>query len=407
VKPIAEQLAAIIEPSYDQIAIDVRDAASLLRHAEVLETKAADRATESKDRAQRDDAKLLKQRDDVAAKRLALGQLLVKMRSRWPTSGPRSKGWGEFLSIEGIEQQRAWELMKLANYVEISPSFDDAGEIKIPTLAEAGIDRRPRQHDRNTEEQPDSPFDDAASVEIISAGCALNIHLGDWRQVLADVGKVDTIITDPPYGATTHESIATRDDGGMSNGLTPDYEHWTSDDICAFVEYWAVHCRGWIVALTSDDLIPDWKAAYRANGLTAFAPVPCVITGMTNRMQGDGPSSWSVYAMVARPKHLVKWRTTPGAYVGGRVSGSKSGRGKPPWLMEAIVHDYSNPGDLVCDPMAGYGETLLAANRLARRQIGAELVDTARREAIKRFHDRKNDPLPTFDPNLPPTPWES
>lgn len=379
-KPFAEQIESIAAPAMAA----VRDAASSLREAEAQLEKLERKSTAA--------------RDTRDKKRIKLGEALVKAhREMKITQGDRSGRWARFLGEEDIATETARSYMKLANFVEdTSPTDDDVGE--VPTYAEAGIDKRPRKTDREREEQPDDPSDSdeiekANAVEVISAGCALDIRLGDWRQVLADYGVVDTIITDAPYGSQTHSSMATREDGSNDDGLTPDYEHWTPDDVVAFVEYWSDRCRGWIVGITSDDLIPVWKAAYAAAGRTFFAPVPCVITGMSCRMQGDGPSSWTVYAMVSRPKNLSKWGTLRGAYVGPRVSGSKSGRGKPPWLMEQIVEDYSRPGDIVCDPMAGYGETLLAAHKLRRRQIGAELVDAARREAIKRFHERKHDRL--------------
>jgi len=41
--------------------------------------------------------------------------------------------------------------------------------------------------------------------------------------------------------------------------------------------------------------------------------------------------------------------------------------------MRAIVRDYSRPGELVCDPCAGGGTTLLAAVLEGREAIGTEL----------------------------------
>jgi len=75
-----------------------------------------------------------------------------------------------------------------------------------------------------------------------------------------------------------------------------------------------------MVALTDSELIPAWTAAYREAGRYAFAPVPILIRGMSVRISGDGPSSWCVYAMVARPAtaEFVTWGTLPGAYVGTR-----------------------------------------------------------------------------------------
>jgi DNA modification methylase len=47
--------------------------------------------------------------------------------------------------------------------------------------------------------------------------------------------------------------------------------------------------------------------------------------------------------------------------------------GKPPWLMRALIRDYTKPGDLVCDPTAGAATTLIAACEENRRAVGAEV----------------------------------
>jgi hypothetical protein len=41
--------------------------------------------------------------------------------------------------------------------------------------------------------------------------------------------------------------------------------------------------------------------------------------------------------------------------------------------MRALVRDYSRPGDLVCDPCAGAGTTLVAAKMSGRRFIGSDI----------------------------------
>jgi site-specific DNA-methyltransferase (adenine-specific) len=51
--------------------------------------------------------------------------------------------------------------------------------------------------------------------------------------------------------------------------------------------------------------------------------------------------------------------------------------------MEEIVRDYSNPGDLVCDPMAGTGATLVAALQLGRDASGSDIDPALAREANK------------------------
>jgi site-specific DNA-methyltransferase (adenine-specific) len=201
------------------------------------------------------------------------------------------------------------------------------------------------------------------------------IRCGDWRHALAGV-TADCLISDPPYSARTHSgSEINRGDGRSTVGHFPSYFAWSPDDVGEFVASWSPRIRGWMVALTDSELIGCWRAAFEACGRYAFAPVPCVMRGMSVRLSGDGPSSWAVYAMVARPatKAFVTWGTLDGAYTGNRGTDASAGRGKPDWLMRALVRDYSRPGDLVIDPCAGWGTTLTAAIGLGRRALGAEI----------------------------------
>ena len=167
-----------------------------------------------------------------------------------------------------------------------------------------------------------------------------------------------------------------------------------------------------MVALTSHDLAPAWQDAYEAAGRYNFAPLPCVTWGGSIRLGGDGPSSWTVWAMVARPKTRAfqKWGTLAGAYqvaqpnnalgVNGLPVSSAGalpggGRGKPLDLMRALVRDYSRPGDLVCDPCSGYGTTGVAALGMGRRFVGAECDQAAHAEAMVRLG--RVQPVDLFD----------
>lgn len=215
----------------------------------------------------------------------------------------------------------------------------------------------------------------------------IDLRLGCWQDVLADV-TCDAIICDPPYGNRTHASVVVRDDAsGRTSGLCPDYSGWSPDDVRAFVTSWSSRCRGWMVTMTSHDLIPAWEAAHDEVGRYCFAPIPLVMRGMSVRMAGDGPSSWAVYAVVARPsnREFAAWGTLPGAYTGPRGDEAGGGRGKPEWLMNGLVRDYSRAGDLVCDPFAGWGSTLVAAVSNNRKAIGSEVDPGAFAEATRRI----------------------
>jgi hypothetical protein len=225
----------------------------------------------------------------------------------------------------------------------------------------------------------------------VTTGPGWELRLGRWQDVFTDVTEqapVDAVICDPPYGARVHKAdVGQRADGSDAAGLKPEYEGWTTDDVHEFVREWSPFCRGWMVALTSSDLIDAWKAAYTEADRYAFAPVPCVMRGMSVRMLGDGPSSWTVYAMVARPRsrEYATWGTLDGAYVGPPSREAGGGRGKPDWLMSALVRDYSRAGDRIVDPFAGWGSTLAAAVANGRTAIGSEMDADTYREAVKRL----------------------
>ncbi len=55
----------------------------------------------------------------------------------------------------------------------------------------------------------------------------------------------------------------------------------------------------------------------------------------------------------------------------------------PQALAHAVINSYSSPGETVLDPFAGWGTTLVVAERLGRRAVGIELIHE-RVAAIKR-----------------------
>lgn len=234
-----------------------------------------------------------------------------------------------------------------------------------------------------------------------------DLRLGRWQDVLADV-ECDALIVDAPYSERTHakQRHGRRDErcGGhwvSARGLS--YAGWTGADVAAFVDHFAPRTKGWFVSLTDSELYTVWRDALRAAGRYVFAPLACVQIGMNCRLAGDGPSSWTVWAVVARPASLRNWGTLPGAYVGhpfepgqntaraGRRSGVVGS--KPLWLMRALVRDYTRPGDLVCDPCAGGGTTLIAALTEGRRAAGAEMDEAHYRLARARLARGYTPPL--------------
>jgi len=213
------------------------------------------------------------------------------------------------------------------------------------------------------------------------------IHHGHYREALAHVTTCDAVITDPPYGRRTHEGQP--DVFEASQSELP-YAHWEPEHVHEFVEFWAKRCTGWIAAMTSHDLVPVYEAAYKAAGRYGFAPVP--ILQHRPRQMNDGPGSGTVYLMVCRPreKAFIGWGSLPCWYTAGTSKDGYLG-GKPLDLMRAIVRDYSRAGQLVVDPCAGSGTTLLAALDSGRLAVGSDVSADAVKIAAERIAGEKID----------------
>ena len=226
----------------------------------------------------------------------------------------------------------------------------------------------------------------------MSKPASADLRLGRWQDVLSDV-TCDALLTDAPYSAKTHGGHDAAAEDAKYRELIS-YEPWGEQEISNFVAHWSPRTRGWFITITDHVLVPIWTRLLNEAGRYTFAPLPLVETGSRVRLQGDGPSSWTCHVVVSRPRHepYSKWGATPGAYVAPNERKPVIG-GKPLRLMRAIVRDYTRPGDIVCDPCAGGGTTLLAALTEGRGAVGAEMDPAHYEIARKRLAAGYTPPL--------------
>ena len=233
----------------------------------------------------------------------------------------------------------------------------------------------------------------------VERGDGWELRYGRWEDVLEDVELVDALISDPPYGTRTHEGHDRGVRGSKASSSPLDaserrelsYSAWRPSDVEAFAEAWHPRAAGWFAVMSCDELARHWRGCLELRGRCGFAPLPCMIPGMTVRLQGDGPSSWSVWLNVARPRGepFSKWGTLRGEYRATPDRGHIGG--KPLAMMRAIVRDYTRrtnedgASSLIVDPCAGGGTTLLAAVLEGRRAIGAEADPDTFAKAVKRL----------------------
>ena len=222
----------------------------------------------------------------------------------------------------------------------------------------------------------------------------VSLYHAPWQGLISVVPRCDLVCVDAPYSARTHGghdggvAEVNRAEVGRVNSSTGQVEQgwqrrsinygaWTPADVGAFVEAWHPRTDGWIVSITDHILAPEWVAALEAAGRYVFASLPFVAPGSRVRLSGDGPSTWTCWIVVARPRtrEMASWGTLPGAYVlpPGMAERMPVVGGKPPWLMCRLAEDYSRPGGLIVDPTCGAGTTGIGAIRTGRRAILGDL----------------------------------
>ncbi len=220
----------------------------------------------------------------------------------------------------------------------------------------------------------------------------IELRAGRWQDALKKVGEIDSMITDPPYSARNVRGFRSGSQyrrgvpGVPERSFVIPYEAWTEDDARELMRWAVVHVAWWVVAF-GDHIVWSWlDRAFRDAGWYVFAPI---IWGKPNpppRMAADGPCCAAEHILVARRRgRLPKERrgSRRGLYnhkvmpAGGAAD--QAGRpafrlvgAKPLDLMMAVVSDYARPGDLVVDPFAGSGTTLVACARRGVSAIGAE-----------------------------------
>ena len=223
------------------------------------------------------------------------------------------------------------------------------------------------------------------------------VRSGHWTDVLDDVVP-DAVICDIPYSQRTVDGYgsAPSADGFATRGISS-YDGWTHDEAVEFGFYWATMSRRWFVMFGSHDQVFAVGARLeQAKALYTFPPIVWVKRRPTPRLYADGPSMAVEFILVCRRRRQLERqekRHRPGAYVGHKVPTDQrydlTGQ-KPLWLMRALVRDYSEPGDLVVDPTAGTGSTIVAALMEGRRAIGAEINPERAAIANERARTRQN-----------------
>jgi len=219
------------------------------------------------------------------------------------------------------------------------------------------------------------------SKETLAEG--VEIWLGDCREVLPLIGKVDAVVTDPPYGDThTHashlSSIILRN--GEAAGQPLGFEGITADELVSLAASWVARARRWVVFTC------EWKHAHRLDdaGLLVRLGIWRKPDGAP-QFTGDRPGmGWEAVAICHRAG-LKRWNGGGRHAVWTIPKGLGDGHPtqKPLPLLAGFVTDFTDADETILDPYMGSGTTGVACVNLGRKFIGIEIepkyFDIARR----------------------------
>lgn len=195
------------------------------------------------------------------------------------------------------------------------------------------------------------------------------LWLGDCREILPSLPKVDAVITDPPYADRTHQMAKTNRGSGQGSKLVT-FAALTDDDFSACVQQWLQAASGWCVATC------DYRHARLAFDLPQFVRLGAwVKPNPMPQISADRPGQGFETVLILHAGAVKKaWNRGGGSGVWTFpvIDGAEVSTQKPLALLNAFVSDFTSYGQSIADPFMGSGTTGVAAVTQGRNFIGIE-----------------------------------
>lgn len=192
-----------------------------------------------------------------------------------------------------------------------------------------------------------------ARIETIAEGVTL--YLGDCREILPTLGRVDAVVTDQPYGTGWVRGGGKNAGDFAASGEKPAWDVWNTDWI-------GLANADTIAAFCPSSRLRDLMNAFGGGHLRTY-----VKSNPRPALGGDAPS---LEPIVVYPK--VRFGSTQ-HFVAYNGDNEFHPTQKPLPLMQWLVEGVSAAGETILDPFMGSGSTGVAAVRLGRKFIGIEI----------------------------------
>ena len=211
------------------------------------------------------------------------------------------------------------------------------------------------------------------------------LYLGDCRDVLPTLGRVDAVVTDPPYGVGYEGSVTKHGTNGFGYSSFVD----TPENIQTIC-------------------VPAVRAA------VALARSSVVTPGLANAFKYDEPDAWgSIFYpsgantgpwgfVCSQPLFYYGRDPYLAMGLGSRPNGFASTEAtdrsvahpcpKPLGVIKWLVNRVSFPEETVLDPFMGSGTTGVACAKMGRRFIGIEIDERYFEIACRRIEEAYRQP---------------
>lgn len=196
----------------------------------------------------------------------------------------------------------------------------------------------------------------------------------DVMATLADA-SIDAVITDPPYSARTHKN-AKKNDSQLGYGVKAvHFDSFTDEMLYQAFDEMARVTKSWIVSNI------DYNHAFRFETQPPVGMVQkrigiWVKNNPMPQISADRPGQgWEAITYLHKATGRSFWNGggLHGNYVTNLATPTGHPTPKPLTMLHSFVERFTNQGDLILDPFAGGGTTLIAARNLQRKAIGVEV----------------------------------
>ena len=227
------------------------------------------------------------------------------------------------------------------------------------------------------------------------------LYLGDCLEILPTLGKVDAVVTDPPYGVTEHSWDV----------VVPASIWMVAPAVCFAAEPYATKLIESASEAFKYDLV--W-AKNTATNLENCAIRPArsherilIFGALPYHPQKRKRSAAELLRLNAAQRETMEW-ANPGSVLEFDAVNNRSGERtghpsqKPVALLQWLVETYTDAEQIVLDPFAGSGTTGVSCAKSRRRFIGIERHEPYFDIACRRIEEAYKQPRLFAEPKPAP-----